>query len=62
MLPRSIDWQKYDRLLGTMIDRDLAAIIGCTKLAVLNRRKLLRIPSATVRKVIAEYERTRRRK
>lgn len=36
----SIDWEKYDHLLGTMHDNALAEIIGCTRGAVLFRRRI----------------------
>lgn len=36
----SIDWVKYDHLLGTMHDNALAEIIGCTRGTVLHRRRI----------------------
>jgi hypothetical protein len=43
--PTSIDWKRYDALLGTMYDRELAARIPCHVVTVINRRKMLRIPA-----------------
>jgi hypothetical protein len=39
--PPVIDWEKYDRLLGTIDDRALARMIDCTSTAVLKRRRKL---------------------
>jgi hypothetical protein len=41
----NVDWKKYDPLLGTNSDAAIAREIGCTKLAVMNRRLKLRRPS-----------------
>jgi len=43
--PPSIDWKHYDPLLGTVYDRELAERIGCKILAVIRRRKRLKIPA-----------------
>ena len=45
MKPRSIDWDKWDALLGTMPDSALADRIGCNVLAVKRRRKKKNVPS-----------------
>lgn len=45
-MPRTI-WNaaNHDHLLGTMTDRDLAKRLGCSRAAVTERRRKLRIPS-----------------
>jgi hypothetical protein len=37
------NWDKFDNLLGTDIDRNIAKIVGCSKAAIANRRKKLGI-------------------
>lgn len=45
-MPRSkIQWSKWDAQLGLLPDQELADKIGCTRLAVFNRRKLFGLPS-----------------
>ena len=41
----SIDWSRWDRLLGTRTDRAIADAIGCTPVAVHYRRRKLGIPA-----------------
>jgi hypothetical protein len=43
--PTTVDWKRGDKIIGTMYDRDAAKILGCKILAVIRRRKLLRIPA-----------------
>lgn len=39
-----IDWDRYQNLLGTMADRELAKIIGCCLSTVHKKRNSLSIP------------------
>lgn len=41
MRPHAIDWSRWDQLLGSLSDQQLAVKIGCTRLAVFKRRKAL---------------------
>jgi hypothetical protein len=43
--PYKYDWDKYDHLLGTMFDRELAEMVGCSHVLVAGRRRIRGIKS-----------------
>lgn len=43
--PGTYNWKKVDHLLGTMEDKKVAALMGCTRDAVWRRRRNLNIPA-----------------
>jgi hypothetical protein len=62
---RNIDWSKWDHLLGTDIDTEIAKVIGCKQPVVTKRRNMLGIPplrsrgysklSAAVQAMLGKY-------